>query len=193
MANVLGVDWDAGSNAISAYRGVARRLERRGVLGGATFVDDYGHLPSEVRAAIAACRDGAWRRLVVVFQPHRYSRTRDQWRGFADAFEGADVLLLTDIYAAGEDPLPGVSGRLVYEAVTTAHPQADVTYIPTLDGVAATLPAILGEGDLCLTLGAGDVTRLADMVISDDHPGGAVIGDDHPGGAVIGDDHRGAP
>ena len=165
MAHELGLAWDEAAKGLSVYSGVGRRLEPRGSFKGAVFLDDYGHLPREVASAIAAGLDGRWSRVVVAFQPHRYSRTRDQWSGFADAFVGADVLILTDIYPAGERPLPGVSGRLIFDAVTSAHPDADVRYIPTLDGVARELTTILSDGDLCLTLGAGDITRVAAMVV----------------------------
>jgi UDP-N-acetylmuramate--alanine ligase len=163
-AHSLGVTWDSATRAIGAFRGVGRRMEVRGELHGATFVDDYGHLPTEVSAAISAARDGGWSRVVAVFQPHRYTRTRDQWQRFADAFAGADLLVITDIYPAGESPLTGVSGRLVYEAVRSAHPGAKVRYVPSLDEVADLLPGVLRSGDVCLTLGAGDVTTLPDMV-----------------------------
>jgi UDP-N-acetylmuramate--alanine ligase len=163
MAHCLGVSWED-SRAIESYSGVARRMQRRGTFEGAVFVDDYGHLPSEVGAAISAARDGNWERVIVVFQPHRYSRTRDQWPAFADAFVGADVLVVTDVYSAGEPALPGISGRLIFDAVARAHPDAEVRYIPALVDVAKHLRATLADGDLCLTLGAGDVTGLADLV-----------------------------
>jgi UDP-N-acetylmuramate--alanine ligase len=101
----------------------------------------------------------------VVFHPHRYSRTASLWRDFADAFPGADVLLITDIYPAGEPPRPGITGRLIAEAVLAAHPSADVRYVATLDGAAEELRRVLRPGDLCVTLGAGDVTTLADRFL----------------------------
>jgi UDP-N-acetylmuramate--alanine ligase len=169
MANALGVAWDSAAAAIGLYRGVARRFELRGERDGITFVDDYGHLPSEVAAAIAAARAGGWARIVVVFQPHRYSRTEALWRDFADSFEGADVVVVTDVYPAGEAPRPGVSGELIFAAIRDSHPDADVRYIPTLDAVAHEMARLLVAGDLCLSLGAGDVSKLPDRLLSPGH------------------------
>jgi UDP-N-acetylmuramate--alanine ligase len=140
---------------------------------GVTFVDDYGHLPGEAAAALATAEAGGWERVVVVFQPHRYSRTASLWRDFADAFPGADVLVVTDIYPAGERPRPGITGRLIADAVRSAHPSADVRYVAGLDGAAEELRRVLRPGDLCLTLGAGDVTTLADRFLgpAPDHDG----------------------
>ena len=130
-----------------------------------TFVDDYAHLPGEVAAALAAARDGKWQRIVCVFQPHRYSRTEALWQDFASAFADADLLLVTDVYAAGEPPRPGVSGQLIVDAVTERHPDAPVTYVPTRTELVARLRPLLRPGDLCLTLGAGDLTTLADELL----------------------------
>jgi UDP-N-acetylmuramate--alanine ligase len=144
---------------------VARRFEFRGEADGVTFVDDYAHLPTEVEAAVAAARDGDWGRVVCVFQPHRFSRTAALWAEFADAFTGADRVIVTDIYSAGETPRPGVTGKLVVDAVLDAHPWSDVAWLPRLDDVADWLSTRLRPGDLCLTLGAGDLTNLPDVVL----------------------------
>ncbi len=165
LVELLGADLSAAAKALARYTGVARRFERRGHLDGIDFVDDYAHLPTEVRAALAAGRSGSWTRVVATFQPHRYSRTQALWNEFADAFVDADVLVLTGIYAAGEDPRPGVSGELLLEAVTAAHPDAEVRWAATLDDAADLLSDELRPGDLCMSVGAGDVTRLADMVL----------------------------
>ncbi|RMH76323.1 MAG: UDP-N-acetylmuramate--L-alanine ligase [Actinomyces sp.] len=165
-ALLAGAPFAAAVAALGRFGGVARRFEWRGEADGVTFVDDYAHLPSEVKAAIAAARDGEWRRVVVVFQPHRYSRTAALWRDFADAFTGADLLAITGIYPAGERPRPGVTGKLVVDAVLEAHPWASVAWLPTLEEVAAWLTARLRPGDLCLTLGAGDLTTLPDRFVS---------------------------
>jgi UDP-N-acetylmuramate--alanine ligase len=159
MAQALGVSWASGAAALRHYHGVARRFERRGERGGVTFIDDYGHLPGEVASALAAAT-GRWDRVVAVFQPHRYSRTEALWRDFANAFGGADVVVVTDIYPAGEPARPNVSGRLIADVVRDAHPDRDVRYAPTLDDTEAELRRILQPGDLCLTLGAGDLTTL---------------------------------
>jgi UDP-N-acetylmuramate--alanine ligase len=103
--------------------------------------------------------------VVAVFQPHRYSRTAELWRDFGDAFAGADVLAVTDVYAAGEAPRPGVSGKLIVDAVLDAHPWASVAWLPRLDDVVTWLRGTLRPGDLCLTLGAGDLTSLAPRIV----------------------------
>ena len=141
---------------------MSRRFQFRGEVAGRTVVDDYAHLPTEVRAAIAAAREGPWGRVVVVFQPHRFSRTASLWPEFAGAFDDADVVVLTDIYAAGEVARPGVSGRLVLQAVVDAEPRARVVYVPRRADVPRCLSAVTRRGDVVLTLGAGDVTSIAD-------------------------------
>jgi UDP-N-acetylmuramate--alanine ligase len=165
-AHQLGVGLAEGGRALAGFAGVARRFERRGEAGGVTFVDDYAHLPAEVAAAVAAARAGGWDRVVCVFQPHRYSRTEALWESFADAFEGVDLLCLTDVYAAGEAPRPGVSGALLVGAVLDARPRTPVAYLPRLPDVVAYLAANLRPGDLCLTLGAGDLTTVPDPVMA---------------------------
>lgn len=160
LALELGARFDDVVGALARFGGVARRFQQRGSADGVTFVDDYAHLPTEVAAAISAAREGAWRRIVVVFQPHRYTRTAALSRSFADAFCGADFLVLTDVYAAGEEPLPGVSGRLLVRAVLDAHPDMPVAYLPHLSDVRDVPHLFAREGDLVLTLGAGDLTAL---------------------------------
>jgi UDP-N-acetylmuramate--alanine ligase len=166
LAHQVGVPLVEGAAALAGFRGVARRFEVRGEAGGVIFVDSYDHLPTEIAAAMAAARSGPWRRVVCCFQPHRYSRTESLWRSFADAFEGADLLAITDVYPAGEAPRPGVSGKLVLDAVLDAHPWRRTAWLPTLDDVVAWLRATLRPGDLCLTLGAGDLTTVPDRVIA---------------------------
>lgn len=162
----LGAPFDACASALARFAGVARRFEHRGEAGGVHFVDDYAHLPTEVAAAIAAAVDGGWGRVVCVFQPHRYSRTEALWRDFADAFDGADVVVVTDVYPSGEAPRPGVTGRLVVDAVLAAHPDLAVVYRPGLNDVVEWLTAELKPGDLCLTLGAGDLTTVPTRVLA---------------------------
>jgi UDP-N-acetylmuramate--alanine ligase len=165
-AHAVGVPLAEGAAALSGFSGVARRFEVRGRAAGVTVVDSYDHLPTEVAAALAAGAAGPWSRVVAVFQPHRYSRTQAMWRDFADAFVDADLLAITDVYAAGEAPRPGVTGKLLVEAVLDAHPWASVAWLPRLDDVLAWLRAVLRPGDLCLTLGAGDLTSLAPRIVA---------------------------
>ena len=162
MGHQLGAPFEAGVRALARYGGVARRFQFRGERDGVTFVDDYAHLPGEVRSVLAAARDGGWRRVVCVFQPHRYTRTGALWRDFADAFDGADVLVVTDVFPAGEAPVPGVTGKLIVEAVLDAHPYRRVAYMPTRADLVPYVLRLLRPGDICLSLGAGDITSLAD-------------------------------
>jgi UDP-N-acetylmuramate--alanine ligase len=160
LAASIGVPWDQAIDGLGSYRGVARRFETRGTVDGVTFVDDYAHNPEKVSAALATARCGSWQRVVAVFQPHRYSRTEALWREFGPALSTADVLVVTGIYAAGEPYRPGVSGRLIADAVIQANPDADVRYVETLEEAEMILRDELRAGDLCLTLGAGDITLL---------------------------------
>ena len=162
LATEIGVPFDAVRAALGRFAGVARRFQFHGEVGGVTLVDDYAHLPGEIRATLAAAREGDWRRVVAVFQPHRYTRTARLWRDFGDAFGDADVVVLTDVYAAGEPPQPGVSGRLIRQAVTEAHPSGRVLYFPKRADLLARLPELTRPGDLVVTLGAGDITSLPD-------------------------------
>jgi len=161
-AIMLGVKPEHARRALSRFAGVARRYEFRGEVGGVTFVDDYAHLPGEVRAAIEAARRGDFKRIVCVFQPHRYSRVATLGPEFADAFAGADIVVIAGVYAAGEAPRPGVSGKVVLDAILRAHPATRAAYLPNHKDLVAHLGAVLRPGDLCLTLAAGDLTNLAD-------------------------------
>jgi UDP-N-acetylmuramate--alanine ligase len=160
MGMELGASFEAGRAALARFAGVARRLEYRGELHGVTFIDDYAHLPSEVASVLSSTRGGGWGRVVCVFQPHRYSRTEALWRDFDDSFIDADLLIVTDIYPSGETPRPGISGKLVAQAVLDAHPWRRLAYLPRRADIVGYLMAELRPGDLCLTLGAGDLTSL---------------------------------
>ena len=174
LALELGVPFPAIAEALRGFGGVARRFERRGERDGVTFVDDYAHLPTEVAAAIATARQGGWRRVIAVFQPHRYSRTASLWQDFAGAFDGADAVVLTDVYPAGETPIAGVSGRLVVHAVVDASPTLPVSYLPRPADLVDLPRRFARPGDVVLTLGAGNLTALPDTWIDaeahDHHP-----------------------
>ncbi len=164
ISRLLGMPSDPIVEGLGNFGGVARRFEHRGSSGGVEFVDDYAHLPTEVRATIAAASSGSWRRLVAVFQPHRYSRTEALWSDFGTAFEGADRIYVTDVYPAGEAPRPGVSGQLIVDAVERAFPGTDIHYIQRREELVVALADDLVAGDLCLTMGAGDLTSVPDEV-----------------------------
>jgi UDP-N-acetylmuramate--alanine ligase len=161
----LGVEAEALARALENFEGVGRRFHRRGEMaldqGSVLLVDDYGHHPREIAAVFAAAR-GGWpeRRLVVGFQPHRYSRTRDLLDDFANVLAEADVLVLTDVYPAGEAPIAGADGRALARAVR-ARGKVDPVLVEHPRDLKDTLPALLRDGDLLLLLGAGDIGAAA--------------------------------
>ncbi|MCL4423463.1 MAG: UDP-N-acetylmuramate--L-alanine ligase [Actinobacteria bacterium] len=161
----IGAPFQAVRSALGRFTGVARRFEYRGEAGGVRFVDDYAHLPGEVRAALAAAKLFGPQRLVCVFQPHRYSRTAMLAQSFGDAFDDADLLVVTDVYSAGEQPRLGITGKLIVDAVAQTKPGKQVVYLPFRDSLLSYLLGNLKSGDLCITLGAGDLTTLADQLI----------------------------
>ncbi len=155
------------SGARSArFGGVARRFQHRGEIGGVAIVDDYALLPPEVNATIVAAREAGYRRVVAVFQPFRYARTAVMWSDFADAFVGADQVVLTDVCGFHESPIPGVTGELLVHAVLDAHPATRVAYIPHRSDLAELVPRFARPGDVILTLGGGDITNLPDELIA---------------------------
>jgi UDP-N-acetylmuramate--alanine ligase len=165
LADEMGIATEVTRAALASFNGVQRRFTVRGEAAGVTVVDDYGHHPAEVRAVLRGAREAFGRRVVCVFQPHRYSRTRDLLADFTTAFHDADVLLLTEIYAAGEDPLPGISGAALAEAVR-AHGHRDVAFVPERAQLAAAVQRRVREGDLVITLGAGDVTNVGPELLA---------------------------
>jgi UDP-N-acetylmuramate--alanine ligase len=151
--------------ALAGFAGVQRRFQVRGTAGGVTVVDDYGHHPAEIRATLAAAKAGFDCRIVTVFQPHRYSRTQHLRQEFLTAFNQADVLVVMDIYAAGEAPIPGVTAADLAEGIR-AHGHRNVTYLGSdRVRVAAHVCEISRPGDLVLTLGAGDVSQLGPDIL----------------------------
>ncbi len=162
-AIAIGVELDVPTDlirkALVAFTGVERRFHHRGETNGIMVVDDYGHHPTEIKATLAAAKQG-WseRRLVVLFQPHRYTRTRDLIEDFATAFRDADQVFLTEIYAASEQPIPGVSGAKLAEAIRAAgHPS--VTFVERKGELVDQVLPQLKPGDLVVTLGAGDIWK----------------------------------
>jgi UDP-N-acetylmuramate--alanine ligase len=159
-AHAVGVDPHRSAAALAGYPGLERRFEVRGEAAGVTVVDDYAHNPAKVAAVLSAAAAGGWDRVVAVFQPHRYSRTEDLWQVFASSFVDADTVWVTELDPAGEAPRPAVSGHLVVEAIVAAHPDADVRWAPDRGRLVDDLVASLRPGDVCLTIGAGDITEL---------------------------------
>ncbi|MBS1150492.1 MAG: UDP-N-acetylmuramate--L-alanine ligase, partial [Myxococcaceae bacterium] len=165
VAEELDVPLDTVRSALANFEGVQRRFTVKGEAAGITIVDDYGHHPTEVRATLAGARRAFGRRLVVAFQPHRYTRTRDLLDEFVSAFNDADLLFLTNIYAAGEEPIPGISGAGLADAVR-AHGHRDVTYVDRRVDLPAALLPRLEPGDLVVTLGAGDITQVGPELLA---------------------------
>ena len=159
-----GADVEAVREGLVRFRGAQRRFQRIGVAAGVTIVDDYGHHPTELRATIAAARHtGPAGRVVAVFQPHRYSRTAALGADLGRALAGADLVVVTDVYAAGEAPVPGITGELVADAAADAG--VEVRYLPRLSQLPRVLAELVGPGDLVLTMGAGDITEVGPQLL----------------------------
>jgi UDP-N-acetylmuramate--alanine ligase len=175
VAEELDIPLDTVRSALASFGGVQRRFTVLGEVNGVTVVDDYGHHPAEVRATLAGAREAFGRRVVVAFQPHRYTRTRDLLLEFATAFNDADVLFLTQIYAASEDPIPGVTGRALAEAIEQ-HGHRDVTFVDKRTDLPGAMLPRLKAGDIVVTLGAGDITQVGPDLLQLLQGAGALTG-----------------
>ena len=160
----MGLPFRAVQSALANFSGVGRRFDDRGTAGGIDFIDDYAHLPTEVDAALAAAVDTRHDRIVTVFQPHRYSRTQALWQDFTGCFGDADLLVVTGIYSSGEKPREGVSGQLIVDAVNAGTEPPPMIYHDDRTTLAEAVAELLAPGDLCLTLGAGDLVTLPDEI-----------------------------
>jgi UDP-N-acetylmuramate--alanine ligase len=165
VARLLGLPLDQSAEALSSFGGVRRRFERRGEAAGAIFVDDYAHHPTEVRATLQAAILDTHRRIIAVFQPHRYTRTRAMWRALGESLAEADLVVLLDVYGAGEPPIPGVTGKLLVDALAESAPGKRVVYLPHRSDVVPFLASEVRQGDLVVTLGAGDITMVGDATL----------------------------
>lgn len=165
VALELDVPFDKIQEGFAQFGGVGRRFTVKAEKNGIMVVDDYGHHPAEIRATLAAARNG-WpeRRLVVAFQPHRYSRTKELFNEFVTCFYDADVLVLTDIYAASEQPIPGISAERLADEVRR-HGQRDVTYIADRTALPDHLAGVIKEGDIVITLGAGNIWQAGEELV----------------------------
>ena len=162
----LEVPFDKIVEGLHNFTGAGRRFQAKGEVNGVLVVDDYGHHPTEIRATLAAAKLGSGgRRIVVLFQPHRYSRTNDLMQEFARSFNNADVLFITDIYAASEDPIEGVTADALTNAIKRFG-HKDVNYIGELENAAPALRERVQPGDLVLTLGAGTVNRVSEQLLN---------------------------
>lgn len=161
VAQAVDIPFDKCVEGLAAFKGVGRRFERRGEKNGVTVIDDYGHHPTELAATLATARAVfPGRRLVAAFQPHRYTRTQALFEDFSNVFCGVDLLFLTEIYAASEKPIPGVTGRNLANHIEWLC-STPVHFYPTLDGLLTGLDEFLRPDDVLLTLGAGSITRIA--------------------------------
>lgn len=160
----LGLSFKGIVEALWSFEGVQRRFQILGEVNGVRVVDDYAHNPSKIRAALHAARTGSRRRVVAVFQPHRYSRTRFLFNDFTSAFKDADVLVVTDIYSAGEPPVVGIRSEILAEAIRQSTPHLKVVHIPRCDDVIPYILKSSESGDLVITLGAGDVCKVAEKL-----------------------------
>ena len=160
----VGIPFDRVASALDEFRGAERRFQLRGEAGGVMVVDDYGHHPAEISAVIAAARAGLDRRVVVVFQPHRYTRTRDLADEFGTALAQADEVVMTDIYAAGEAPIPGVTVEALAAAVDRAGRR--VRLVKPLDDVPAAVADLARANDLVITMGAGSIGTVPDKILA---------------------------
>jgi UDP-N-acetylmuramate--alanine ligase len=159
MSVGLGVDIAVAINAVHDFQGVARRFTERGEFNGALLVDDYAHLPAEISAAISAARTHPHvsGKVVAVFQPNRFHRVAAMSDAYADCFAGANHVVITDVYASGTKKIDGVTGELVVQAIRNAHPDAHVVWAPMRDDIVRAVTDLLEPGDVCLSMGCGDI------------------------------------
>jgi UDP-N-acetylmuramate--alanine ligase len=164
VAHELDVPFAKTADALQTFVGIERRFELKGEVAGIRVVDDYAHHPAEITATLESARSGHGGRIVAAFQPHRYTRTRDVWDEFLSAFNDADVLILSEIYAAGEAKIPGVEAAPLADAIR-AHGHRDVRFVADVDDVLDALVAEVRSGDIVLTLGAGSITTLGSRLV----------------------------
>ena len=177
VAMALGVDFDTAARALAKFGGISRRFEIKGEAAGRIVLDDYAHHPAEVRATLSAARAAFHRPLVAVFQPHRYTRLRDLFGEFLGAFDGADRLYILDVYPAGEEPIADINARRLYEALS-ARGHLNVHFLGGAADAAGRIADESSAGDIIATLGAGDVYRLGEEILTalsaqaklDEHP-----------------------
>jgi UDP-N-acetylmuramate--alanine ligase len=164
---LTGVARDDAARVLREFRGAARRFEAKGEAGGVAVFDDYAHHPAEIEAALGAARERTDGRVHVLFQPHLYSRTRHLAREFARALAGADTVCVTDVYRAREEPIDGVTGKLIVDAVADVRPGMPLLWTPEVDEGARLLARRARPGDIVLTAGAGDVDRGASLLLAE--------------------------
>ena len=166
VADALGLDPKKAADALSHFKGARRRFTHVGDVAGITLVDDYGHHPTEIAATLGAASSLGFKRVVCVFQPHRYTRTQLMRDKFATAFDSADVLYVMDVFPASEMPIPGISGKTVATGVMQHGDVQEVYYVPNRRHLIEQVVARAQEGDLIITQGAGDVTLMGPALLA---------------------------
>jgi UDP-N-acetylmuramate--alanine ligase len=161
----VGLSLEQAVEGIGSFRGVRRRFETIGSRNNIKVIDDYAHHPTEIQAVLDVAERKAEGRVVVVFQPHRYSRTRFLAEEFGRCFKAADVVIVSDVYGAGEDPIPGVTGKLIADRILESDTGKSVAYVPKRAELARYAVSVIREGDLVITMGAGDVTQCAREIL----------------------------
>ncbi len=164
MARHLGVSFEDSSRAVKTFGGVRRRFTERGVFNGGLLVDDYAHLPAEIEAALQAAQSHPQLsgRLIAVFQPNRFHRIAAMADAYANCFQQADVVVITDVYASGTERIEGVTGELVVNAIRHQHPDAHIVWAPQRSDVVAAVAELVASGDICLSMGCGDIETFPD-------------------------------
>ena len=165
VGHQVGLNLEDALEGVGGFQGVRRRFETIGTQKGVKIVDDYAHHPTEIKAVLDLAARIAGGRVVVVFQPHRYSRTKLLAEEFGRCFKGAEVVVVADVYGAGEDPVPGVTGKLIVDSILESDPERSVTYVPNRASLARSVVSMIREGDLVITMGAGDITQCAREII----------------------------
>ena len=169
LAMEVGASFEAAVKALSRFGGVARRFDFRGEHNGITFVDDYAHIPTEIAVVLEAAASSGddWKRIVAVFQPNRFKRMAVLSPEYAHAFVHADLAVITDIYPSGDAPIPGVTGKLVVDAILDSHPRQRVAWLPHRADLVDFLAKELRPGDVCISMGCGDVASLPSEVLAE--------------------------
>ena len=162
VARKMNISFDLIQSSLNEFNGVYRRFDVKGEFGGVLVVDDYAHHPTEIKATLSAARNG-WseRRIVAAFQPHTFTRTQALWKEFAESFNDADTVIVTEIYPSREKPIYGITGKMIYDEMTK-NSGCEVYYIPTLSGVDEFARGYLKSGDLFITIGAGNICDCSD-------------------------------
>ena len=168
----VGVPFSRIATALAEFRGAERRFETKGEVNGVLVVDDYGHHPTEIAAVLSAAKAGIDRRVIAVFQPHRYTRTQQLLKDFGPAFAGADAIVLTDIYAAGEPPIEGITIEALADAIRSGA-SAPVSVVKSIDELPLAVARMCQAGDLVITLGAGSIGTVPDRILAALSAGGS--------------------